>query len=122
MPSLTGTSKTSKFSPTTVVRTTEDRLRIGQRRDAGGHDGDGQAHAPGQDRSDSHGKHRPHQIEVVSGSVDLGLAPRDTPKSGQSTQANLGKRHLGRVCIVQWCSEVDYPTDAISTFYENGFR
>jgi Polyketide cyclase / dehydrase and lipid transport len=29
---------------------------------------------------------------------------------------------LGRTCIVQWCSEFDYPTDAISTFYENGFR
>jgi len=29
---------------------------------------------------------------------------------------------LGRTCVVQWCSEFDYPTDAISTFYENGFR
>jgi hypothetical protein len=29
---------------------------------------------------------------------------------------------LGRTCIVQWCSEFDYPTDAISAFYENGFR
>jgi len=29
---------------------------------------------------------------------------------------------LGATCTVQWCSEFDYPTDAISTFYENGFR
>ena len=29
---------------------------------------------------------------------------------------------LGRSCIVVWCSEFDFPTDAISTFYENGFR
>jgi hypothetical protein len=29
---------------------------------------------------------------------------------------------LNRTSIVQWSSEFDYPTDAISTFYENGFR
>ena len=29
---------------------------------------------------------------------------------------------LGRTCLVQWASEFDYPTDAISTFYENGFK
>lgn len=29
---------------------------------------------------------------------------------------------LDRTCIVQWSSEFDYPTDAISAFYENGFR
>jgi hypothetical protein len=29
---------------------------------------------------------------------------------------------LDRTCIVQWSSEFDYPSDAISTFYENGFR
>jgi hypothetical protein len=29
---------------------------------------------------------------------------------------------LGCTSIVQWCSEFDYPTDAISAFYENGFR
>lgn len=29
---------------------------------------------------------------------------------------------LDQSCIVQWASEFDYPTDAISTFYENGFR
>jgi len=29
---------------------------------------------------------------------------------------------LDRSCMVQWASEFDYPTDAISTFYENGFR
>lgn len=29
---------------------------------------------------------------------------------------------LERTCVVQWASEFDYPTDAISEFYENGFR
>lgn len=29
---------------------------------------------------------------------------------------------LDRTCIVQWSSEFDYPSDAISAFYENGFR
>lgn len=29
---------------------------------------------------------------------------------------------LDRTCIVQWASEFDHPTDAISTFYQNGFR
>lgn len=29
---------------------------------------------------------------------------------------------LGKTCIVQWESTFDYPTDAISTFYLNGFR
>ena len=29
---------------------------------------------------------------------------------------------LDRSCIVQWSCEFDYPSDAISTFYENGFR
>jgi hypothetical protein len=29
---------------------------------------------------------------------------------------------LDKTCIVQWESEFDYPTDAISEFYWNGFR
>lgn len=29
---------------------------------------------------------------------------------------------LDRTCIVQWSSEFDHQTDAISAFYENGFR
>ena len=29
---------------------------------------------------------------------------------------------LDRSCTVQWACEFDYPSDAISTFYENGFR
>jgi hypothetical protein len=29
---------------------------------------------------------------------------------------------LDQSCIVQWACEFDYPTDAISDFYENGFR
>lgn len=29
---------------------------------------------------------------------------------------------LDQSCLVQWASEFDYPTDAISEFYENGFR
>ncbi len=28
---------------------------------------------------------------------------------------------LDQTCLVQWASEFDYPTDAISQFYENGF-
>ncbi|HEY0312912.1 MAG TPA: SRPBCC family protein [Allosphingosinicella sp.] len=29
---------------------------------------------------------------------------------------------LDAVCMVQWACEFDYPSDAISTFYGNGFR
>lgn len=29
---------------------------------------------------------------------------------------------LDESCIVQWASEFDYPSDGISTFYQNGFR
>ncbi|HEV7660559.1 MAG TPA: SRPBCC family protein [Allosphingosinicella sp.] len=29
---------------------------------------------------------------------------------------------LDQSCLVQWASEFDYPTDAISQFYENGFQ
>lgn len=29
---------------------------------------------------------------------------------------------LGQTCTVQWACEFDYPSDAISEFYQNGFR
>jgi hypothetical protein len=29
---------------------------------------------------------------------------------------------LEQTCVMQWASEFDYPTDAISEFYQNGFR
>jgi hypothetical protein len=29
---------------------------------------------------------------------------------------------LEQTCVLQWASEFDYPNDAISEFYQNGFR
>jgi hypothetical protein len=55
------------------------------------------------------------------------MAAQDAGAWGQDVQhyraaLRVFAGDLNRTSIVQWSSEFDYPTDAISTFYENGFR